>query len=163
MECLFCLFQFLRPPVLCQMVVLYAIPLSLNVFQVVDPLWVSDIGGPNLIPELWLYPLFTKIHCTCVQDICLQIFKYIVFLSPPALMYRFLSGFVRALWFTKFSMIDIWPRGQGSHGHMDQGQMGQGQIRVPNKGRWAHDNVKLLLLLIYKAHPVRINYPLYTL
>ncbi len=22
--------------------------------------------------------------------------------------------------------------------------MGQGQIRVPNKGRWAHDNIKLL-------------------
>ncbi len=30
--------------------------------------------------------------------------------------------------------------------HMGQvkGHMGQGQIRVPNKGRWAHDNVKLL-------------------
>ncbi len=25
-----------------------------------------------------------------------------------------------------------------------KGQMGQGQIRVPNKGRWAQDNVKLL-------------------
>ncbi len=26
--------------------------------------------------------------------------------------------------------------------------MGQGQKRVPNKGRWAHDNVKLLHLVI---------------
>ncbi len=25
-----------------------------------------------------------------------------------------------------------------------KGHVGQGQIRVPNKGRWAHDNVKLL-------------------
>ena len=25
--------------------------------------------------------------------------------------------------------------------------MGHGQIRVPNKGRWAHDNVKLLHFL----------------
>ena len=25
-----------------------------------------------------------------------------------------------------------------------KGHMGQGQIRVPNKGRWAHNNVKLL-------------------
>ena len=24
-----------------------------------------------------------------------------------------------------------------------KGHMGQGQIRVPNKGRWAHNNVKL--------------------
>ncbi len=28
-----------------------------------------------------------------------------------------------------------------------KGHVGQGQIRVPNKGRWAHNNVKLLHLL----------------
>ncbi len=29
-----------------------------------------------------------------------------------------------------------------------KGHMGQGQIRVPYKGRWAHDNVKLLHCII---------------
>ncbi len=29
-----------------------------------------------------------------------------------------------------------------------KGHMDQGQIRVPNKGRWAHDNVKLLHSLL---------------
>ncbi len=29
-----------------------------------------------------------------------------------------------------------------------KGHEGQGQIRVPKKGRWAHDNVKLLHLLL---------------
>ncbi len=29
-----------------------------------------------------------------------------------------------------------------------KGHVGQGQIRVPDKGRWAHDNVKLLHFLI---------------
>ncbi len=33
-----------------------------------------------------------------------------------------------------------------------KGHMIQGQVRVPNKGRWAHDNVKLLHLLISKGH-----------
>ncbi len=28
-----------------------------------------------------------------------------------------------------------------------KGHMGQGQIRVSNKGRWAHDNVKFYFIL----------------
>ncbi len=34
---------------------------------------------------------------------------------------------------------------------MVKGHVGQGQIRVPNKGRWAHDNVKLLHLSVVLA------------
>ncbi len=30
-----------------------------------------------------------------------------------------------------------------------KGNMGQGQIRLPNKDRWAHDNVKLLNLFFF--------------
>ncbi len=37
-----------------------------------------------------------------------------------------------------------------------KGHMGQGQIRVPNKGRWAHDNVKLLHFK--HKHVVNDNY-----
>ncbi len=35
--------------------------------------------------------------------------------------------------------------------------MGQGQIRVPNKGRWAHDNVKLLHFLFVYVLYTRCN------
>ena len=31
---------------------------------------------------------------------------------------------------------------------MVKGHVSQGQIRVPNKGRWAHDKIKLLYLQI---------------
>ncbi len=30
-----------------------------------------------------------------------------------------------------------------------KGHMNQGQERVPNKGRWAHDNVKLLRFVLF--------------
>ncbi len=32
-----------------------------------------------------------------------------------------------------------------------KGHVGQGQIRVPNKGRWAHDNIKLLHFTVCHA------------
>ncbi len=37
-----------------------------------------------------------------------------------------------------------------------QGHVGQGQMRVPNKGRWAHDNVKLLHFHFVQVIPVII-------
>ena len=36
-------------------------------------------------------------------------------------------------------------------GHKYQGHVGQGQISIPNKGRWAHNNVKLLYFFSNRA------------
>ncbi len=46
-----------------------------------------------------------------------------------------------------------------------KGHVGEGQINIPNKGRWAHDNVKLLHFLfpcsrgeVCTIEPLHMNY-----
>ncbi len=39
-----------------------------------------------------------------------------------------------------------------------KGHINQGQVRVPNKGRWAHDNVKLLHFLIMSPFELKKNH-----
>ncbi len=64
---------------------------------------------------------------------------------------------ISKMWFSWIlhSVFDKWPGGQRSRGSRSKvtwvkvkGHLGQCQMRVPNKGRWAHINVKLLHFLI---------------
>ena len=43
----------------------------------------------------------------------------------------------------KVSSLNSYQKGEG-YGMKVKGHEGHGQVRVPNKGRWAHLNVKLL-------------------
>ncbi len=50
--------------------------------------------------------------------------------------------------FGTLQSLNSYQKGEG-YGMKAKGHKGHGQVRVPNKGRWAHINVKLLHLFIF--------------
>ncbi len=80
-------------------------------------------------------------------------------------MHRFLSGLEKKIWTrVKFISPKVLKVGIPKVTWLKVKGVGQGQmIRVPNKGRWAHDNVKLLHLLDFLNLTILMRHNAFTM